>query len=99
LARHALHWMLNVVTGPVSYPAAVLLRSAGGITGPGRSAKALDVTGTLNGCTAAVRVESGFPLVTRADLTKSSAHTHREHAHGSSTSRALERTKVSETFE
>ena len=51
---YGLHWMLNVVTGSVGYPAAVLLRGAGGITGPGRLTKALDVTGTLNGRSAAL---------------------------------------------
>lgn len=48
------HWMLNVVTGPAGYPAAVLLRSVGGVRGPGRLTKALDVTGALNGRTAAL---------------------------------------------
>jgi DNA-3-methyladenine glycosylase len=51
---YGLHWMLNVVTGPIGYPAAVLIRGAVGITGPGRLAKALDVTGTLNSRAAAV---------------------------------------------
>jgi hypothetical protein len=40
--------MLNVVTGPVGYPAAVLIRSVEGISGPGRLTKALAITGKLN---------------------------------------------------
>jgi DNA-3-methyladenine glycosylase len=31
---YGLHWMLNVVTGPTGYPAAVLIRSVDGIVGP-----------------------------------------------------------------
>jgi DNA-3-methyladenine glycosylase len=46
---YGLHWMLNVVTGPVGYPAAVLIRSVDGIVGPGRLTKALAINGTLNG--------------------------------------------------
>ena len=57
---YGLHWMLNVVTGPVGYPAAVLLRSAEGITGPGRLAKALGVTGALNGRPAGLRARVWF---------------------------------------
>lgn len=41
--------MLNVVTGPVGYPAAVLIRSVQGINGPARLTKALGITGRLNG--------------------------------------------------
>lgn len=57
---YGLHWMLNVVTGPVGFPAAILLRGAGGITGPGRLTKILDVTGTLTGQPAAVSSEIWF---------------------------------------
>jgi DNA-3-methyladenine glycosylase len=46
---YGLHWMLNVVTGPVGYPAAVLIRSVEGITGPARLTKALGISGNLNG--------------------------------------------------
>ena len=45
---YGMHWMLNVVTGPVSYPAAVLIRGVVGIDGPARLAKALGITGQLN---------------------------------------------------
>jgi DNA-3-methyladenine glycosylase len=33
---YGMHWMLNVVTGPVGYPAAVLIRSVESIIGPAR---------------------------------------------------------------
>ena len=50
---YGLHWMLNIVTGPVGYPAAVLIRSAGELTGPGKLTKALSITQDLNGKLAA----------------------------------------------
>jgi DNA-3-methyladenine glycosylase len=46
---YGLHWMLNVVTGPVGYPAAVLIRAAGDISGPARLTRALAIDGGLNG--------------------------------------------------
>jgi DNA-3-methyladenine glycosylase len=46
---YGLHWMLNVVTGPIDYPAAVLIRGVEGIMGPARLTKALAVNGELNG--------------------------------------------------
>jgi DNA-3-methyladenine glycosylase len=46
---YGIHWMLNIVTGPVGYPAAVLIRSAGELTGPGKLTKALSITQDLNG--------------------------------------------------
>jgi DNA-3-methyladenine glycosylase len=46
---YGMHWMLNVVTGPVGFPAAVLIRGLEGIVGPGRVTKALGINGDLNG--------------------------------------------------
>jgi DNA-3-methyladenine glycosylase len=45
---YGMHWMLNVVTGPVGYPAAVLIRSVEGIPGPGRLTRAMGINGRLN---------------------------------------------------
>jgi DNA-3-methyladenine glycosylase len=52
---YGMHWMLNIVTGPEDYPAAVLIR--GGIdcdtkmpvNGPARLTKKLGIDGRLNG--------------------------------------------------
>ena len=52
---YGMHWMLNIVTGPKDYPAAVLIR--GGIdcntnmpvNGPARLTKRLKINSTLNG--------------------------------------------------
>jgi DNA-3-methyladenine glycosylase len=52
---YGLHWMLNVVTGPEGYPAAVLIRAAGHISGPARLTAALAIDGALNGRTAEPR--------------------------------------------
>src|SRR5690242_11080033 len=38
---YGLHWMLNVATGPIGFPAAVLLRGTSLARGPGRLAAAL----------------------------------------------------------
>jgi DNA-3-methyladenine glycosylase len=46
---YGLHWMLNVVTREEGYPAAVLIRAAGKITGPARLTRALAIDGALNG--------------------------------------------------
>ncbi len=45
---YGMHWMLNIVTGPKNYPAAVLIRSTDKVTGPARLTKALRITGALN---------------------------------------------------
>ena len=41
---YGMYWMLNVVTGPAGYPAAVLIRSLQEIEGPGRLTRALGIT-------------------------------------------------------
>jgi len=43
------HEMLNLVTGPANYPAAVLIRGVEGITGPGRLTKRLQIDRRYNG--------------------------------------------------
>lgn len=54
---YGMHWMLNFVTGPAGYPAAVLIRGARALDGtedhdgPAKLTKALGITGTLNGRT------------------------------------------------
>ncbi len=52
---YGMHWMLNVVTGPTDYPAAVLIRGVVGIEGPGRVTKALAVDRAQNTLPAARR--------------------------------------------
>ncbi len=45
---YGLHWMLNIVTGPKDYPAAILIRGVEGGNGPARLTKALKIDGSLN---------------------------------------------------
>jgi DNA-3-methyladenine glycosylase len=49
---YGVHEMLNLVTGPEDYPAAVLIRGVQGITGPGRLTKQLGIGRQLNGLAA-----------------------------------------------
>jgi len=55
---YGLHWMLNIVTGEVGEPAAVLVRGAGDLVGPGRLTRALSIDGS----------HDGLPAVRRAGL-------------------------------
>jgi DNA-3-methyladenine glycosylase len=57
---YGLHWMLNVVTGEVGYPAAVLIRGVETITGPGRLTRDLEITDKLNGQMASRQAGLGF---------------------------------------
>jgi len=46
---YGMHHMLNIVTGPKDYPAAVLIRGVAHISGPGRVTKELFIDKTFNG--------------------------------------------------
>jgi len=46
---YGMHWMLNIVTGPLEYPAAVLIRGLESENGPARLTKKLKIDGALNG--------------------------------------------------
>lgn len=54
---YGIHWLLNVVTGPEKYPAAVLIRGAGAYSGPARLTKALAINGSQNRAAATARSE------------------------------------------
>ncbi|MDE2071586.1 MAG: DNA-3-methyladenine glycosylase [Patescibacteria group bacterium] len=45
---YGMHWMLNIVTEKEEYPAAVLIRGAGGVVGPARLTKFLKIDKRLN---------------------------------------------------
>ncbi|MBD5778607.1 DNA-3-methyladenine glycosylase [Pelagicoccus sp. NFK12] len=45
---YGMHEMLNLVTGPQDYPAAILIRAVEGISGPGRLTKRLGVDRRFN---------------------------------------------------
>lgn len=45
---YGMHWMLNIVTGDVDQPEAVLIRACLEAPGPGRLTKALGITGQQN---------------------------------------------------
>jgi len=45
---YGVHEMLNLVTGPSGYPAAILIRGIATVSGPGRLTKRLRITRTLN---------------------------------------------------
>lgn len=45
---YGMHFMLNIVTGPKDYPAAVLIRGVGGYNGPAKLTKALGINKSFN---------------------------------------------------
>ena len=57
---YGVHEMLNLVTGPEGYPAAVLIRGVDGLAGPGRLTKHLEIDRRLNGLPA--RPDNGLHL-------------------------------------
>lgn len=46
---YGMHWMLNSVTGPKDYPAAILIRGVEGINGPARLTKFFNIDKRFNG--------------------------------------------------
>tara|TARA_B100000900_G_scaffold414181_1_gene440124 strand:+ start:92 stop:373 length:282 start_codon:yes stop_codon:yes gene_type:complete len=58
-----MHEMLNLVTGPVDYPAAILIRGLDSVSGPGRLTKLLGVGRRFN--TMPANTETGMWLVDR----------------------------------
>jgi DNA-3-methyladenine glycosylase len=46
---YGIHWLLNIVTGPADYPAAVLIRGAGAYDGPGKLTRGTGIDGRFNG--------------------------------------------------
>ncbi len=46
---YGMHWMLNIVTGKINEPQAVLIRGLKGINGPGRLTKKLEIDGGFYG--------------------------------------------------
>lgn len=46
---YGMHEMLNLVTGPKDYPAALLIRGLEGVSGPGRLTRALNIDRRFNG--------------------------------------------------
>jgi DNA-3-methyladenine glycosylase len=66
---YGMHWMLNVVTGPIGYPAAVLIRGVEGLVGPARLTKAIGINGSLNGKKASKRTGLWFTQGTRPKQT------------------------------
>jgi DNA-3-methyladenine glycosylase len=57
---YGIHEMLNLVVGPENYPAAILIRGAGEVVGPGRLTKRLQIDRRINGLIA--QPESGLHL-------------------------------------
>ena len=52
---YGMQWMLNIVTGPKDYPAAILIRGVKNINGPARLTKALHIYKKINGMPAIKR--------------------------------------------
>lgn len=67
---YGMYDMLNIVTGEINYPAAVLIRGVETISGPGRLTKALAITRELNA--QAALPESGLWIEDRQEVINTS---------------------------
>ncbi len=56
---YGIHELVNLVTGPEGWPAAVLIRGVEGVSGPGRVTKVLGIGRALNGRRAEPGAEGG----------------------------------------
>lgn len=72
---YGMHEMLNLVTGPADYPAAVLIRGLASVSGPGRLTKRLGISRELNGAIATratgLHLEDHAPLGPRRNIKSS----------------------------
>ncbi|MBU6390569.1 DNA-3-methyladenine glycosylase [Patescibacteria group bacterium] len=62
---YGMHWMLNVVTGPENYPAAILICGTDKVAGPARLTKFLQIGKSFNG--KAARPKTGLWLEDRQE--------------------------------
>ncbi len=60
---YGMHYMVNVVTGPVDYPAAILIRGVLAVNGPGRVARHFHVGSGMND--KPINRSSGFYILDR----------------------------------
>jgi DNA-3-methyladenine glycosylase len=69
---YGVHEMLNLVTGPAGYPAAVLIRGLESMEGPGRLTKRLGIGRSLNGAVAmratGLHLEDDGPVLPRRQI-------------------------------
>ncbi len=65
---YGIHEMVNLVTGPEGWPAAVLIRSAEGVVGPGRVTRELGIGRRLNGTRAAAPAHDGSAMPPEAAM-------------------------------
>lgn len=72
---YGIHWMLNIVTGPKNYPAAVLIRGVDGVNGPARVTKFFKIDKKLNNKPASAKtglwLENGGARVKKSQIKKS----------------------------
>lgn len=73
---YGMHHMLNIVTGPKNYPAAILIRGIDGISGPARVTKKLKIDKVFNNKSAAPKtglwIEDGGIKIKKTQIKKTS---------------------------
>lgn len=64
---YGIHYMLNIVTGPKNYPAAVLIRGVKGINGPGCLTKQLKIDKKFNNKSASLKTSLWIAASTESE--------------------------------